>query len=276
MFAALGAAHQIGIIHRDFKSDNVMLVPMPSGQPRAVVMDFGLAQTVTEAPPSEDAKPLVAGTLGYMAPEQLSGGNVTAAADVYAFGVVLHEMLTGVLPPFRPRVARGGTGRPPPPPPLLLDALDIPARWSALIRRCLARDPAARFRNIIEARDALAGTHGKGRRVLVAAAAVAAVAAAMGVVIGRRTPAAAPTATASASAPAPAPAPTPAPAAAPAPAVAALPVEPEAVKRVPPPPAKARTKQRHVVQRQADRQVSPVGLPPTVTDNDDAIDPFRD
>ncbi len=112
MFAALGAAHQIGIIHRDFKSDNVMLVPMPSGQPRAVVMDFGLAQTVTEAPLSEDAKPLVAGTLGYMAPEQLSGGSVTAAADVYAFGVVLHEMLTGVLPPFRPRVARGGARSP--------------------------------------------------------------------------------------------------------------------------------------------------------------------
>ena len=102
MFAALAAAHQIGIIHRDFKSDNVMLVPTPAGPPRAVVMDFGLAQIATDAMPSEEAKPLVAGTIGYMAPEQLSGGVVTAAADVYAFGVVLYEMLTGVLPPFRP------------------------------------------------------------------------------------------------------------------------------------------------------------------------------
>jgi serine/threonine protein kinase len=72
MFAALGAAHRIGIVHRDFKSDNVMLVPTPDGPPRAIVMDFGLAQAVaTDAPRrvTDDGAPLVAGTLGYMAPE---------------------------------------------------------------------------------------------------------------------------------------------------------------------------------------------------------------
>src|SRR5262245_4085524 len=87
-------------------------------------------------------------------------------------------MLTGVLPPFRPAIARRDKTAPPappqPPPPSLLEKLDIPSRWSALIRRCLERDPAARFRNILEARDAVAsGPRERSRRVAFAAVAAA-------------------------------------------------------------------------------------------------------
>ena len=172
MFAALGAAHQMGIVHRDFNSANVMLVPTPGNRPRAVVMDFGLAQEIgTDAPLKKSPAPLIAGTLGYMAPDQLDGGVVTAAADVYAFGVVLHEMLTGVLPPFRPRF-RGRYPDASSSTPLLLARLNIPARWSALIRRCLARDPAARFSNMIEARDSIADRARLSRPAVVAAIAM--------------------------------------------------------------------------------------------------------
>jgi serine/threonine protein kinase len=134
-----------------------------------------------DRPPNGDGTPLVAGTIGYMAPEQLSGGEVSAAADVYAFGVVLHEMLTGVLPPFRPYGDRFGA-TPPPPAPVLLDKLDLPAAWGSLIRRCLARDPRTRFPTIIAARDAIARRRHFNRRLVFAAAAAGALAATVTIV----------------------------------------------------------------------------------------------
>ncbi len=100
----LDAAHHAGIIHRDFKSANVVLVTDPDGSERrpgsderAVIMDFGLASTLR---PSAQAAPSggLAGTPAYMAPEQVEDGPLTAATDIYALGVVLFEMATGTLP----------------------------------------------------------------------------------------------------------------------------------------------------------------------------------
>ena len=111
MAAALDAAHRAGVVHRDFKSDNVFLVPddLEPGGLRAVVTDFGLAlsrapglHTVTLSVQGE-----VLGTPIYMAPEQIDPdwtAPLTPAADIYALGVVLYEMVTG-RPPFAEKTA---------------------------------------------------------------------------------------------------------------------------------------------------------------------------
>ncbi len=99
MIAALSAAHAAGVIHRDFKSENVFLVPGPDGS-RVVVTDFGVARGVEHDQFSAQVTiaDAAVGTPAYMAPEQIEGGPATAAIDQYALGVVLFEMVTGNLP----------------------------------------------------------------------------------------------------------------------------------------------------------------------------------
>ena len=103
MCAALGAAHEAGVVHRDFKSANVLLCG-PEEKPRVVVTDFGLACT---APSGEELTALtesrqILGTPDYMAPEQLMAGKATPATDVYALGLIIHEMVTGKRPFDKP------------------------------------------------------------------------------------------------------------------------------------------------------------------------------
>ncbi|MFM2024689.1 MAG: hypothetical protein RLZZ56_702 [Actinomycetota bacterium] len=87
---ALGAAHAAGIIHRDIKPENILL----SNEGRIKLSDFGLARNVdTRTEASE-----LLGTVGYMAPELVTGGAATKATDVYACGIMLYEMLTGSRP----------------------------------------------------------------------------------------------------------------------------------------------------------------------------------
>ena len=92
---ALAYAHSQGLIHRDLKPANVLL--RPDGSP--VLADFGLARpAVADSAAQITATGAVMGTLAYMAPEQFSGRPADARADIYAFGVMLYEMLTGRVP----------------------------------------------------------------------------------------------------------------------------------------------------------------------------------
>ena len=92
--AALAHAHAAGIIHRDIKPDNV-LVSEKTGFRQVRLMDFGLATSVENRLTTEGG---FAGTLGYVSPEQALGHEVGPAADLYSFGVLLYELLTGRLP----------------------------------------------------------------------------------------------------------------------------------------------------------------------------------
>ena len=144
----LDAAHEAGVVHRDLKSANVMLVPAPDGSERAVVTDFGLAtgRAPGSGPRLTDVVEIV-GTPDYMAPEQVEGGEVGPATDVYALGIVAYEVLSGRLPfegatPMSRAVRRLGDE----PAPLPADGPDgVPPHVRAAISRALAREPGQRF-----------------------------------------------------------------------------------------------------------------------------------
>ena len=91
----LGAAHREGVIHLDLKPANVMILPADGASPRVVITDFGIARRVGGDSTGLTGDSQLMGTPQYMAPEQLRGEEATAAADIYAFGVVVYELLKG-------------------------------------------------------------------------------------------------------------------------------------------------------------------------------------
>jgi serine/threonine-protein kinase len=144
MLEGLAAIHAAGLVHGDFKSDNV-LVDSTTPAHRATIIDFGLAHPSTS---SRDGQcELVSGTPEYMAPEVIRGEPNTPAADIYAVGIILYEMLTGTTP------FAGGTtttifdrqlNDDVVPPSLRCPDRTIPIALENLILRALDKDPAAR------------------------------------------------------------------------------------------------------------------------------------
>jgi serine/threonine protein kinase/tetratricopeptide (TPR) repeat protein len=160
MAAGLEAAHIAGVIHRDFKSANVILVPSPGspGGVRAVITDFGLAHGVTENLASLTGSLDVVGTPAYMSPEQLECKEVTAATDTYALGIVMYEMLTGSVPFKGSSVISTALKRlteDVPSPRTIVG--DIDAQWETVVLRCLERDPGKRFASTADVAEALRG-----------------------------------------------------------------------------------------------------------------------
>ena len=144
--AGVDEAHREGVIHRDLKSSNIMLVPRKDGTTRAVITDFGIAASENEQ------LAVRMGSLDYMAPERSKDAGATRAADIYSFGVVLYEMVTGQLPfasstpldqrrtpPIAPRRLRPGLSR----------------RWDRAILRCVDPVPEQRFERATLAVQAL-------------------------------------------------------------------------------------------------------------------------
>ena len=154
---ALTKAHGLGIVHRDLKPDNVMV----SDELEVKVLDFGLAKPVDRAEPRETASVVtedgrVVGTPGYMAPEQAAGRAVDARTDIFAVGIVLYEMATGVRP-FRGDSAMDviiATARDEPPRPSSL-AAGVGAGLERVILRCLEKNADARYADAPELLRAL-------------------------------------------------------------------------------------------------------------------------
>jgi len=101
--AAVAAAHEAGVIHRDLKPANIFITQKPDVPTVVKVLDFGIAKLAADSLDDEEPKNLtqvgaMIGTPRYMSPEQCNGRELTTAADVYSLGVILYEMLTGIVP----------------------------------------------------------------------------------------------------------------------------------------------------------------------------------
>ncbi|MEM8932953.1 MAG: serine/threonine-protein kinase [Acidobacteriota bacterium] len=152
--SALSAAHRQGVVHRDLKPDNVFLVPPdePDAEtPRVVLTDFGVARQDKDNPNPElsdslTASNVVIGTPEYMAPELLELEGAIPASDIYAMGLVYHELVTGVLPfdELQPLQALFQRVRQEVPTPRERRP-DLDEDTERVILRCLARQPTERY-----------------------------------------------------------------------------------------------------------------------------------
>ena len=152
MASALDRAHRQAVVHRDLKPSNVMLTPTG-----AKLLDFGLAKlTAGQTPANRElsAPGVVPGTLQYLAPEQLEGAEADARSDLFALGVIIHEMVTGKkVFEGKSRVLVMSAIATHTPPPLAAADPATPSELDHIVQTCLAKDPADRWHS---ARDVLA------------------------------------------------------------------------------------------------------------------------
>jgi serine/threonine protein kinase len=157
----LGAAHAVGVVHRDLKPDNVFVVPTSDGAELVKLLDFGVAKLVNrddEDVGYQTAAGSVIGTPAYMSPEQAGGMLVDHRSDIYSLGAIMYEMFCG-QPMFRGRsfgeYVRKHLTENPPPPRTTPGGAGMDPNLEALILKCLSKDANERFSHILELRDGL-------------------------------------------------------------------------------------------------------------------------
>jgi serine/threonine-protein kinase len=164
---ALQEAHELGIVHRDLKPENVLITRTHRGRDYAKVLDFGLAkldprsaggQAGAERARSETERNAIVGTPYFMAPEQIRGDDVDARTDIYSFGALMFELLTGQ------HLYTGSTAvgvltkhltAEPDAPSMRAPKAGIPPAVDHLCRKALARDPGQRWRSAAELAEAI-------------------------------------------------------------------------------------------------------------------------
>jgi serine/threonine protein kinase len=157
----LGAAHAVGVVHRDLKPDNIIITPTSDGAELVKLLDFGVAKLVNRDDEDigfQTQAGSVIGTPAYMSPEQAGGMAVDQRSDIYSLGAIMYELFCGqplfrgrsfgeyvrkhlTENPIAPRQTEGGAG--------------MSEQLEALIQRCLAKEPSDRFGHILELRDGL-------------------------------------------------------------------------------------------------------------------------
>jgi eukaryotic-like serine/threonine-protein kinase len=145
---ALVSAHAAGVVHRDLKPDNIMLIEREGDSDFVKVVDFGIAKVAGQGGPILTALGSVFGTPEYMAPEQARGAAVDPRTDLYTLGTVLYEMLSGRTPFEHEQFAQVLMGQiskaPPPLPP------EIDPELAALVMTLLEKDPSRRVQTAVD------------------------------------------------------------------------------------------------------------------------------
>ncbi|MCI0714307.1 MAG: protein kinase [Chloroflexi bacterium] len=156
MCSALNLFHLQNIVHRDIKPDNMLL----DFNHNVYVSDFGLAKFLSDETDNEEG---IAGSPAYMSPEQIRGEDLTPRSDIYAVGIIIYEMLTGSHPFAGLKLSSVITKQLREPlPQISVQLLPLPGAVNDVIQRATAKDPAHRYKSVLELaaalRDALLGT----------------------------------------------------------------------------------------------------------------------
>jgi serine/threonine-protein kinase len=173
----LHAAHLLGIVHRDLKPDNILVTTQHDGREQAKIVDFGIAKTTQAGDQTVTSLGVAIGTPEYMSPEQIAGEALDARTDLYSLGLVLFNMLTGVLPhpalTSKQSLVQRLTAR-----PLTLSEVKPNVPWPPRVQkaldRALAPEPDDRYSNVLDFARDVRGASGlptfKGAALVVGAA----------------------------------------------------------------------------------------------------------